>query len=264
MLSLYKCIDCGVKFQHPMPTPEMLNEIYLSGHYYENRGYPQHVLSEQKLLFNHRLQMLEKINHGKKGKVLDIGTGKGMFLEAAMERGWNCVGQEFSNNTAEAVKNRLGVEMVICSEITEAGFSPESFDLVHMNHVLEHLYKPEIPIKGIYRILKPGGLFYCEVPRQNNSQNFLSNVFGKKDLGVSYLPEHLFLFDIKSISTLLNKGGLEIISMKIEGIGDPHRYVYGVHYTSLWTHIIGWAVGTFRLQALLGGGNLVVICYKPV
>lgn len=260
ILTLFKCKGCGLKFQHPMPTPEVLDKIYSSN--YHDTFYPERILGEQKLLFLHRMEMLERLGGKRNGKVLDIGSGKGMFLEAAMERGWHCVGQEFSDDAAEAVKNRLGVEMIICSEIAEAGFPPESFDIVNLNHVLEHLYEPVKIVNEIYRILKPGGLFYCEVPRQSNSLNILSNLFGKKDFGFSFLPEHLFLFDKKSMDLLLKKANFDLIMMTIQGVGDSHRYVRGVHYTSMWTHLIVRVVSIFKLQTLLGGGNMVAISKK--
>lgn len=259
-ITLLKCESCGLKFQHPMPTPVQLNEIY-SLNYYDS-FYPKKILGEQKLLFLRRLEKLEALSGGKRGRVLDVGSGRGMFLEAALERGWSCVGQEFSMDAAEAIQKRLGIEVVVCRELNKAGFEAESFDLVNMNHVLEHLYEPELAVREIHRILKPGGLFYCEVPRQGNFLNNLSNIFGKRDFGFSYLPEHLFLFDKRSLSMLLNKSGFDVLSAKIEGLGDAHRFVRGVHYTSFWTRIIVMIVGGLRLQTPLGGGNLAVTSRK--
>lgn len=259
-LALFKCKVCKVKFQHPMPTTEVLDKIY-SSEYYDSY-YPEKNLGEQKFLFQQRLQKLEDLREGKQGKILDMGSGRGIFIEAAKERGWGCVAQEFSRDAAVALRNRLGVDVVVCNNLTEAKFPAESFDLVNLNHVLEHLYNPLEAVKEIYRILKPNGIFYCEVPRQNNFLNMLSNIFGKQDFGFSYLPEHLFLFGVPSIRLLLNKAGFEIFSSDIEGLGDPHRYVYGIHYNSIWTRFIVRVVGSLRLQVFLGGGNLVIISKK--
>lgn len=260
-LSLFRCKTCGVKFQHPMPAPEVLGKIY-SSEYYDS-FYPEKNLGEQRLLFQERLEMLENLREDKKGKVLDVGCGRGVFLEVAKERGWDCIGQEFSRDAAMTLETRLGVEIFVCNNLSEAKFQPESFDLVNMNHVLEHIYEPVKTIREIYRILKPGGIFYCEVPRQSNFLNLLSNIFGKRDFGFSYLPEYLFLLDVRSMSLLLEDSGFELLAIKIEGSGDPHRYVRGIHYNSFWTHIIVKVLlGTLRLQIPLGGGNLVVISRK--
>ncbi len=259
-LTLYKCKNCGVKFQHPMPTPEALDKIYSSN--YHDFYYPERVLDEQKRLFHYRLNMLERLKNGGKGNLLDIGNGKGMFLKAASERGWSYVGQEFSARAAQYVKDHLGIDTIVCNHLSEANFNPESFDIVHMSHVLEHLYNPEQTIREIYRILKPGGLFYCEVPRQSNLLNFLSNLFGKKDFGFDYKFVHLFVFSMLSLRFLLEQSGFEILSTWIEGVGSPHRYIRGVHYTSYWTHLITKIAGVFRLETLLGGGNLTIIGRK--
>lgn len=259
-LTLQYCSRCKVRFQHPMPAADFLNKLY-SSEYYE-AFYPERILGEQKLLFLNRLNMLERMNGGQKGKCLDVGSGQGMFLEAALERGWECIGQEFSQDASKSIQNRLGVDVIVCNNIKDAGFTSNSFDLVNMNHVLEHLYNPVETINEIYRILKPGGLFYCEVPRQNNFLNYLSNIFGKKDFGFNYKPVHLFIFDIQTISFLFKQTEFKPVSLKIEGIGAPHRYVYGRHYTSLWTYIVVWMVKKFRLEVLFGGGNLAVIACK--
>ncbi len=259
-LTLYKCKDCGVKFQHPMPTVEALNKAYSSGYY--DFYYPEKLLEEQKRLFHYRLNILEQLRGGKKGKVLDIGSGKGIFLKAASEDGWNCIGQDFSDEVAKDIKNRLGADVVVCRDISEARFFQESFDLVHMNHVLEHLYDPLKALKEIHRILKTGGLFYCEVPRQSNLLNFLSKLLGKKDFGFNYKFVHLFLFDVKVLRLLLEQAGFKILSVRIEGISSPHRYVRGVHYTAYWTHLITKIASAFRIETMLGGGNLTIIGRK--
>jgi len=244
-----------------MPTPEQLEEVYSSNYY--DSFYPDRLLGEQRLLFLDRLKRMEEMREGEKGRVLDVGSGRGVFLEAALATGWDCAGQEFSKDAADAIQTRLGIDMVVCNELNKAGFEPESFDLVNMNHVLEHLYEPQSSVAEIYRILKPGGLFYCEVPRQTNFLNLLSNVFGKSDFGFYYLREHLLVFDKHPLRLLLNTAGFDVLHMAIEGLGDPHRYAYGIHYSSLWTHVIVKIVGTFRLQTPLGGGNLVAISRKP-
>lgn len=45
-------------------------------------------------------------------------------------------------------------------------FSDDSFDIVYASHVLEHVKQQELlaTVKGIYRILKPGGKFFVSVP----------------------------------------------------------------------------------------------------
>ena len=46
-------------------------------------------------------------------------------------------------------------------------FDDEMFDEVYASHVIEHLsYQKELPeaLKGVYRILKPGGVFRMSVP----------------------------------------------------------------------------------------------------
>jgi len=245
-----------------MPTPEFLSQVYNSSYY--DSLYPEKFLGEQKLLFCDHLGELERLLGDKKGKLLDIGSGRGMFLRAALERGWDCVAQEFSKDAAKALQDKIGVEVIVCNDLSQAGLPSGSFDLINLNHVLEHLYQPVAVIKEIYRMLKPGGLLYCEVPRQNNFLNLLSNILGKKDFGFSYHPEHLFIFSIPAMRILFGKIGFKTITLRIVSIGEPHRFVYGVHYTSLVTHLIVKITTWLKIQNILGGGNLMAIARKPI
>jgi len=260
-LRLLLCRGCGVKYQSPMPKLDTLDSLYSSPEYY-SLNYPEHLFAARRRLFDYRLGLLEKLRGNAKGRVLDVGCGSGQFLEAAAARGWECHGQEFSEDTASRLRQKIPAMIVSGNFPYESEYISDSFDLVHLNHVLEHFYDPPKAVFEAHRLLKPGGIFYCEVPRQSNLQNRLSRMLGKKDLEAVYLPEHLFFFDKKSLGMLLERAGFETLSMRVEGMGDPYRYERGVHYHSLQTHIIATVVGALRLQGPLGGGNLAAVVRK--
>jgi SAM-dependent methyltransferase len=245
-----------------MPDVHTLLSIYEAENYFDTY-YPERLYAAQRKLFDHRLARLEAMRGGRKGRVLDVGCGTGKFLEAALARGWEVTGLEFREETAAALKQKIPADIRAGSFPEASPFEPQSFDVVHLNHVLEHLCDPVGAITEIFRLLRPGGLFYCEVPRQSNIQTVLSNILNKGDLGAVYLPEHLYLFDKTSLTTLLQQSGFEVLSTGIEGMGTPYRYERGIHYDSLWTHLIVLVVGTLRLQGPLGGGNLAAIARKP-
>lgn len=259
---LVRCRDCGVKFQSPMPSAEDLAALYSSSDYYEHY-YPEAALAARRRLFDYRLGRLEALPGVVRGDVLDIGCGRGQFLEAALARGWRAFGLEFSEQAADLAGRGVQAEVRYGPFPDAPLYEGQGFDLIHLNHVLEHFHDPAAALRVVFGLLRPGGVLYCEVPRQSNLQNRLSSLLGKKDLAVSYLPEHLFYFDTPSLSRLLIKTGFTDPTLRVEGMGDPCRYERGVHYTSAWTHLIVAIVGTFRLQGPLGGGNLVAVARKP-
>ncbi|MDT8445836.1 MAG: class I SAM-dependent methyltransferase [bacterium] len=233
-----------------MPTLEQLAAIYSNAYYDEI--YPVEHYEEQKKLFGLRLEQIEA--KGCQGQVLDLGCGRGAFVEAAMQRGWTVVAQEFSQAAIERIKQRLGVEVLWSENPEELAFETGRFDLVHCNHVLEHLYRPNLVLSELHRVIKPGGYLYCEVPRESNLLNRLSGLVG--GFGFEYMAEHLYLFDKPGLSLLLQEAGFEVDWIRIEGMEAPHRFVKGIHYQSAAASLIVLAASLLRMQNWLGGGNL--------
>lgn len=60
-------------------------------------------------------------------------------------------------------------------------FVSNTFDEIHCIHVLEHLTrdKPPIMLREMYRVLKPGGLLYVEVPDLQGTVLYLHDAFEK-------------------------------------------------------------------------------------
>lgn len=260
-LRLLRCGACGLKFQNPMPALEALNALYASQDYYDGQYFPAQ-FAERRAMFAHRLAELEKLTGGP-GRVLEIGCGRGQFLEAALERRWEACGQEFAESTVEVLRRLVpGAETAHGVFPEECPFPEGNFDLVHMNHVLEHFFDPMEALRRVRGLLKPGGVLYCEVPRQSTLQNKLATAIGRKDFAVHFFLEHLCYFDRPSMTKALTQTGFAPLSIRIEGMGDPHRFVRGVHYTSAWTHLLSLLIGGLRLQGPLGGGNLVAIARK--
>lgn len=110
-----------------------------------------------------------------KGKdILDVGcgaAGKSLYylsLGAKSVTGMDVV----SDYEKEAYKlqDELGLEgfkFVVC-DAAKTTFADNSFDTVIMNDAMEHVDKPDEVLKGIYRILKPGGKLYVNFPPYNH------------------------------------------------------------------------------------------------
>jgi SAM-dependent methyltransferase len=98
------------------------------------------------------------------GPVLDIGAGRGFFVEALLRRGIECIGVDVSQEAAAAAKS-LGVEVIV-QDAFEFLLSGREFKGLFLAHVVEHL-----PIGETERLLKlansallPGGMIVVVTP----------------------------------------------------------------------------------------------------
>ena len=106
-----------------------------------------------------------------KGRLLDIGAGTGDFLLVAKNDGWKTTGVEPSDRAKSIAKSK-GISFV---EKT-AELESQSFDVISMWHVLEHIPDLEIQIKELKRLLKPTGTLIVAVP---NFKSFDAKYYGK-------------------------------------------------------------------------------------
>jgi SAM-dependent methyltransferase len=152
---------------------------------------------------------------GRKGRLLDIGVGRGEILIAASKRGWYVEGVEPSSTFAKYVESRAQVK-VWQQPVEEAEIAPNSFDVVLLAAVLEHLYDPDRIIRRISEILVAGGLLYVDVPNEaglyfkvGNASQRLRGRDWCINLAPTFSPYHVFGFSPKALKALLAKHGLK-------------------------------------------------------
>lgn len=249
-MEIYKCPHCGLGITKGLKTQ-------ISG-YHRDETY----IEEEKLFRNIFLKRVSTISKfAKQGRVLEIGCSTGIMLKLLQNRGWKVKGVEISPKSAGAAKKR-GIEVMV-GDFSKLEFK-EKFDLVILNHTLEHLENPIDVIKKINNLLSPEGLFYIDVP---NFGGLSAKLLGKN--WPLLLPrEHLWHFTDKSLKILLGKLGFEIIFVeKASGIWD-----YGNPFLGIWLSLINLkkrffkevttAIPSWIVTKLGLGSDLMIIAKK--
>lgn len=88
--------------------------------------------------------------------VLNIGSGDFKGVGAKL---WN-----FSSGKIINLDIQPGLEVDVVGDAHDLPFDNNSFDAIVMQAVLEHLHTPEVALMEAFRVLKPGGFIYLEVP----------------------------------------------------------------------------------------------------
>ncbi len=97
-----------------------------------------------------------------KGKLLDVGCGKMPYREFILEH--SAIEQYIGLDIEGALEYEKGTEPDHTWDGITMPFNPAAFDSVIATEVLEHCPQPEVVLAEIYRVLKPGGIFFFTVP----------------------------------------------------------------------------------------------------
>ncbi len=199
------CVACGFEITSPQPGIEEIEAYYPAGYYGnpEDRRFPPLVETLQKALYAQRVRMVESAAGTTRGRVLDVGCGRGLLLEAFRRRGWQPQGTELSDQAARYAREVAGIP-VETGRLEEIGFPENYFDAVTMWHVLEHVHDPRVLLAEVSRILKPGGVLLVGVP---NFSGLEARVFRDKWFHLD-VPRHVTHLTKNTLKQALDENGL--------------------------------------------------------
>lgn len=115
---------------------------------------------------DHYLDVLSSRLSQETPELLDVGCGRGAFLERAstLHPTWRLSGVEPEIDGVTDTRQRVPDATIRNAVATDLPFPPASFDIVTAWDVLEHVTDLGSAMDEIERCLKPGGLFCLVVP----------------------------------------------------------------------------------------------------
>lgn len=134
------------------------------------------------------------------GKVLDVGCGLGWILSALGDE-WDKHGIEISK-FASGYAAKFGK----VHNGTLENYIGGGFDVVIMNHVIEHLEDPVGAVRRIHSLLKPKGAFIVGTPDFDSGA---ARRYGKR-FRLLHDPTHISLFSLDSMHRCLRDHGFRI------------------------------------------------------
>ncbi len=193
-------------------------------------GYLVYIFPILKNKFDFNILYIPYLNSG---KVLDFGCGNGWLMDNLKAAGWNDVhGLDFDPKAIEFCKSK-GLSAAV-GTIVEQGYAENSFDVITINHVIEHVHDVEALLKDALNVLKKGGKLVVATP---NTGSWLHRHYGKFWLHLDP-PRHLHLFNNANLEAMIHKAGY-----KVEKSFSSNRM-------EAWTTIVSRAIkrkGTFKI-----------------
>jgi 2-polyprenyl-3-methyl-5-hydroxy-6-metoxy-1,4-benzoquinol methylase len=223
---IVSCKSCKFKFLNPQPTPQELEVIYAQ--YYGESTVTSKTSQAADHLGFRKSVFLNLIKYLKPCKVegaslLDVGCGNGDFIYEARKSGWITKGIEISSTAVNFAKTIRNLD-VVKGSLETLPFDSETFNVVTILDVLEHVPHPLTTLREINRVLKPGGLLVIRVP--NTPFQLVKAKIQKWKRGQNFTtmaaPFHLNHFDESSLRDLVEHSGFEIKTLcpaKADGYG---------------------------------------------
>lgn len=143
--------------------------------------------------------------HPSAQSVLDVGCSRGTYLSQLRHYGgFKVLGIEMDKKSCETGRSQLHLD-IRHGEFLTTTFS-EQFDIISMNHVIEHLYQPLETIQRVHELLSPSGLFVVKTP---NPASVERTLFRRYWFPLE-APRHTLLFSPQVLGKVLEDHGFTI------------------------------------------------------
>lgn len=199
---LYRCASCGLLFAPGGPRAS-----YDSDYFERYPGGEAYEADEPQRRYEARLRVELVRRHADGGRLLEIGSAAGFFLDEARRAGFEPVGIEPAREVAEAASRRFGLP-VTAALVEDAPLEERAFDVACGWHALEHIPEPAPALERLRGSLRPGGLLVLEVPNAGS-------VTARRQ-GMSWfhldLDHHVAHYAPRSLRALLERAGFAVLA----------------------------------------------------
>ena len=185
--------------------------------------------------------LLRFVTPGK--RILDIGCGKGYFLDAAKNKGYDVYGVDFRDDAVKISTEIAGKGRVLKADI-ERGLPlfPVGFDAINVSDVFEHVGNKSGIIDNIYRALNLHGILILRTMNYNSLMKFILGDDGWEGYSdPTHLKDHI---TVRGIDKILKDAGFKILYLETYGVwsqnNDPLIQIipYLYNHVTLFRNII--------------------------
>jgi 2-polyprenyl-3-methyl-5-hydroxy-6-metoxy-1,4-benzoquinol methylase len=221
--TINQCTNCSFLFTQDIPSSETIAPYYKSEKYISHSDTQKGIVNKlyhqvRNIMLGRKYRLIKKLSSGK--TLLDIGCGTGYFPNFMKLKGYNAFGMELEQDARNFASQNFGLELFSPEYILEQDVK-DTYDIITLWHVMEHLHDPVKYLTWIHQSLKPDGVLLIALP---NSNSFDAKYF--KEYWAAYdVPRHLWHFTPETFKKYLVQFGFELKQIK--------RLPFDAYYNSL-------------------------------
>ena len=213
---IVECSRCALIRIDPMPSAAEAATFYPDKYWWKPDSSTSGRLAEiyrQLVLIDHAHFVTHDIDRA--GLILDVGCGGGLLVHALRKRGLKAFGLDPAVGAARSAHERYGPN-VVRGMVPQAPFKPGTFSTITLCRVLEHVPDSIELLKGLGRLLQPGGKLFVQIP---NAACWQFLLLGKRWSGLD-APRHLIHFRTADLEEILEATGFEVRRRKFFSLRD--------------------------------------------
>jgi SAM-dependent methyltransferase len=241
-----RCNSCGLIYLNPRPHISRFERIYpVNYHAFD--------FSEKQFGIVYKIRAgleTRRLMSCCKGlladaRILDIGCGDGFHLNLLRQYGkksWTLEGIDIDERAIKMAK-KSGLK-AYCGCVESLELPQNTYDLILMIQTIEHVEKPDEVLRGIHKLLKPGGQLVIVT---DNTDSLDFRLFKKSYWGGYHFPRHWNLFNPNSLKKLAEKTDFEVAVLGTQY--SPVNWVYSVHNWLVDRKGPHWLINQFTLKS---------------
>lgn len=223
---LYTCEDCGFTFTQGVPVEAEIGRYYETPDYISHSDTKKGVMNSvyhwvRGYMLKRKARLVAHKAHRKTGRLLDIGTGTGYFADTMKRGGWQVEAIEKNAHARAFAKEHFGLEVKPDTALKD--FEPDSFDVITLWHVMEHLEPLNEVWETLNSLLTEKGVLIVAVP---NCSSYDARKYGAYWAAYD-VPRHLWHFTPGTIQQLGSKHGFIL--------AERHPMPFDAFYISMLT-----------------------------
>jgi 2-polyprenyl-3-methyl-5-hydroxy-6-metoxy-1,4-benzoquinol methylase len=211
---IWQCAYCTLRFTQNVPDGKSISQYYKSDNYISHSATSKGLINSlyhfvRKLTLADKRRLILSVTQMENGKLLDIGAGTGAFVSHMQSNGWQATGLEPDEAARKNAQALNKVNLLTSDAFFQ--FPADSFDVITMWHVLEHVHDLHNYMEQLKKILKPGGRIFIAVPNYTSyDAGFYKSFWAAYDV-----PRHLYHFSPEAMFQLLGVHNLLLHASRV-------------------------------------------------